>query len=165
MSQAEWLLSNYEAYRCRLAILEVILAQYKADKPNDLHIHQVIEEMSLAAPVLSDISTTHGNGSKTEYIALHYQEQLRAQKEEELMRILSESKKLQYYINICDTMLASLSAKEKQLIENKYVLHKTYDRMLAELPDGIAPLSKSALWYQCKRVIKKLDGMLGEVRI
>lgn len=67
----------------------------------------------------------------------------------------------QYYNYISDTLLASLSSQEKRLIENKYVLHKTYDAMLSELPDGLTPLSKSALWYQCKRIMKRLDEMLG----
>ena len=101
----------------------------------------------------------HGTGSKTEYVALHYEERLQTQKE--LARISSEIQKLRYYNYICDTLLASLSPQEKRLIENKYVLHKTYDAMLSELPDGLTPLSKSALWYQCKRIMKRLDEMLG----
>lgn len=161
MKKAEWILRSHREHLATLKLLKAQLQQI--GEITDAEKKDYIEAQMLRHAQLDGMPKTHVQSSRTEKIALTYQERLQAEHSCEIQDLLTKIQEIRFDLQVYDAMMASLTSDEMWLARERYVNGKSLGRMLLEMPDSIAIRSKTTLSKRCAAVIDQLERFLANV--
>ncbi len=162
MSRAVNILKTHTEEQALIQIYEAKLNQLMAQpKPTQTEINEYIENESTKRPALDETMVkSRTQASRTERIAMHYEDNLLRAHDEEIAHLSHEIARLQYRAALYDAMLKRLNEHDRWLLMEKYVKERALAQIINEMPNEIGIYSKATLSRRLKRIITSLDAML-----
>lgn len=162
MSLAVNILKTHAEEQALIQIYEAKLNQLlKQPRPTQADINEYIENESTKRPALDETMVgSKFQTSRTERIALHYEDDLIRTHDEETAQLLQEIARLQYRAALYDAMLKRLNDHDRWLLQEKYVKERTLVQILGDMPKDIGIYSKATLSRRLKKILATLDAML-----
>lgn len=161
MKKAEWILRSHREHLATLKLLKAKLQQI--GEITDAEKRDYIEAQMLRHAQLDGMPKAPSQSSRTEKIALTYNECLQAERSNEAQDLLIKMQDIRFCLQVYDAMMASLTPEDVWLARERYVNGKSLGRMLLEMPEGIAIRSKTTLSKRCAGVIDQLERFLAHV--
>ncbi len=161
MKKAEWILLSHREHLATLKLLKAKLQQI--GEITDAEKNGYIEAQMLQRTQPDGMPKAPSQSSRTEKIALTYNECLQAERSNEIQNLLFKMQAIRFYIQVYDAMMASLTPDEMWLARERYVNGKSLGRMLLEMPESIAIRSKTTLSKRCAAVIDQLEHFLTNI--
>lgn len=158
MEKAEWILRSHREHLATLKLLKAQLQQI--GEITDAEKNDYIEAQMLRHTQLDGVPKAPTQSSRTEKVALTYNECLQAERSSEAQDLLSKMQAIRFYLQVYDAMMASLTPDEMWLARERYVNEKSLGRMLLEMPDSLSIRSKTTLSKRCADVIDQLERFL-----
>jgi len=158
MKKAEWILLSHREHLATLKLLKAKLQQI--GEITDAEKSSYIEAQMLRHAQPDGMPKAPSQGSRTEKIALTYNECLQAERSSEAQDLLDKMQDIRFYLHVYEAMMASLTPDEMWLARERYVNGKSLGRMLLEMPESIAIRSKATLSKRCAGVIDQLECFL-----
>lgn len=158
MKKAEWILRSHREHLATLKLLKAKLRQI--GEITDVEKDSYIEAQMLRRAQLDGMPKTPSRSSRTEKVALTYDECLQAERTDESKDLLVKMQEIRFYLQVYDAMMASLPPDEAWLARERYTNGKSLGRMLLEMPDSLAIRSKTTLSKRCVDVIDRLERFL-----
>lgn len=118
------------------------------------------EAQMLRNTQLDGMPKASSQSSRTEKVALTYNECLQTERSSEAQDLMSKMQAIRFYLQVYDAMMASLTPDEAWLARERYVNEKSLGRMLLEMPDSLSIRSKTTLSKRCADVIDQLERFL-----
>lgn len=162
MSLAVNILRTHAEEQALIQIYKAKLDQLMGQpKPTQAEINEYIENESTKRPALDDILVkSRTQTSRTERIAMRYEDNLIRAHDEEIAHLSQEIARLQYRAALYDAMLKRLHEHDRWLILEKYVKERALAQIINEMPSEIGIYSKATLSRRLKKIITSLDAML-----
>ena len=165
MTTAEWLLRHHLEHQSRLRLLDADLKKLEDGLHATREKEELISDLSLHMPAMDGMPHSKTAASKTERIALTYEERYQTDTKEKCRTIRIEINELQYYMRIYEIMMSGLTEKEKWLITKRYVEQKSYGQMLVGMPPQIDIQSKSTLAKKCCAILERINKMFDGISV
>lgn len=163
MKKAEWILRSHREQLATLKLLKAKLQQI--DEITESEKNDYIETHMLQHTQLDGMPKMPSQNSRTEMIALTYNDALQAERSNESQDLLTKMQDIRFYLRVYDAMLSSLTPDEVWLARERYVNGKSLGRMLLEMPDSIAIRSKATLIKHCTGVIDQLEHFIININV
>lgn len=160
---AQALLRNHRMMESRLSVIRAKLE--KAEAFQARLAEEKIQDMSLARQPPDGLPTGGGQGSQTEYIALHYREQIQKEQRQcelEITRLRTELVEVEGNIALYAAVMKSLSEVEGILVRLHYDEGLSFSRIaeLDALPNDPGLHSVSTLKRMNNHILRKVDKAL-----
>jgi hypothetical protein len=127
---------------------------------------EMIQSMTLERRPLDELPAASGNGSRTEYVALHYQEHLieeQQEREREISWLRAEMAEVEEKVALYDAVMGSLSEAEVFLVRLHYDEALSFPRIaeMNTLSDIPWIQSVSTMKRMNANILRKVNEVLG----
>lgn len=156
MIQAKWLFEHHLQHEALASFCE---EQLKKLSLNSMK-RDAITSMVLVKPsdtLISGSKREKGNGSSTEYAALHWQEHVDRDLLIKHQKLAQDLENYQYYIQLYRTVMSGLNSKERWLIKKIYEEGNSPAQLLLDKECPYKNFSKSTLHNRKNEILKKAD--------
>lgn len=160
MITAEWLLKNHKNHVSYAKVLQVQLRHYTAEPEDTVDDDSFIEGMMLGSKPPDGLPHTPRYGSKTEEIAISYQDEMRSEQTSNICALQRQLRQTQYYIHLFDAVMAGLDHIEQWFVEGYYIQALSLADILRIAPDTVGEISKTTLYRKKKNLLEKIDRYL-----
>lgn len=158
MTSADYLLRNHKNYNSLEKMLEVQIQHLVENPIQTTEADAFIESLMLSGrPIDGVIHHSSRHGSKTEEVALSYQDKLIEQRANHIETLQHQLKQVQYYIRLYDAVVAGLDPVEKWIVECHYVQSLSFNEMIRISPDSMTTISKSTLCRKKNELLRRID--------
>ena len=160
MISAEWLLKNHKRNVSYAKMLEVQILHLGDTPTKTIDADGFIEDLGLCGKPLDGLPHAARYSSKTEEIAITYQERMDAEKIHNFQMLQQQLRQIHYYLRLYDAVVAGLDITEKWIVESHYLQSLSLNEMIRIAPNTLSNVSKSTICRKKKELLSKIDHYL-----